>query len=121
MIGFLSKNKAREDYVMYALVEILGKQYKAEKGVTLKVDKIEKAKGEKIEFNSVLLVSDKDDVRIGAPYVKGAKIQAQIEDHGKDKKIIIYKYKRRKDYHRKKGHRTQFTTIRITDIIGMGK
>jgi large subunit ribosomal protein L21 len=121
MVGLLSKNYTRKDNRMYALVEIKGKQYKAEKGATLNVDKIKKEKGDKVEFKSVLLVSDKNDVKIGAPYVKGVKIQAQIEDHGKNKKIIVYKYKRRKDYHRKKGHRTQFTTIRITDIIDVGK
>jgi large subunit ribosomal protein L21 len=106
---------------MYALVEILGKQYKAEKGTTLNVDKIEKAKGDKIEFDSVLLLADKDDIKIGTPYVKGAKIKADIQEHGKDKKVIVFKYKRRKDYHKKQGHRAQFTTIRITDIIGAGK
>jgi large subunit ribosomal protein L21 len=106
---------------MYALVEILGKQYKAEKGSTLKIDKIKKDKGEKIEFDSVLLLSDKKEVKVGTPYIKGATIKAQIEDHGKDEKILIYKYKRRKNYHRKRGHRAQFTTIRITDIVSMGK
>ena len=106
---------------MYALVEILGKQYKAEKGNILKIDKIKKDKGEKIEFESVLLISEKDEVKVGTPYIKGVKIKAQIEDHGKYAKILIYKFKRRKNYRRKRGHRTQFTTIRITDIVSTGK
>jgi large subunit ribosomal protein L21 len=106
---------------MYALVEILGKQYKAEKGNILKIDKIKKDKGEKIEFDSVLLLSDKNEIKVGTPYIKGLKIKAQIEDHGKDKKIRMYKYKKRKNYHRRIGHRAQFTTIRITDIVGAGK
>ncbi|MEJ2663250.1 MAG: 50S ribosomal protein L21 [Spirochaetia bacterium] len=106
---------------MYALVEILGKQYKAEKGSRLHVDKIGKSKGENVEFDSVLLLADNDKIKIGTPYVKGVKIKAQIEEHAKDKKIIVYKYKRRKDYHKKQGHRTQFTTILVTDIIGTEK
>ncbi len=103
---------------MYTLVEIKGKQYKAEKGSLLKVDKIEKNKGEELEFDSVLLVSDQDKIKIGKPYVKGVKVKAIVVDHIKDKKIIIFKYKKRKSYRRKQGHRQQFTLIRVKEISG---
>ncbi len=103
---------------MYTLVEIKGKQYKAEKGSLLKVDKIEKNKGEELEFDSVLLVSDQDKIKIGKPYVKGVKVKAVVADHIKDKKIIIFKYKKRKNYRRKQGHRQQFTLIRVQEIAG---
>ena len=102
---------------MYALVEIKGKQYKAEKGSLLRVDKIEGEKGDKLEFDSVLMLSG-DDVKVGAPYVDGAKITATLEDQVKGKKVKIFKYKRRKNYSLRKGHRQQYTTVRVEDIIG---
>lgn len=102
---------------MYALVEIKGKQYKAEKGSLLRVDKIEGEKGDKLEFDSVLMLSG-DDVKVGAPYVDGAKITATLEDPVKGKKVKIFKYKRRKNYSLRKGHRQQYTTVRVEDIIG---
>ena len=106
---------------MYALVEIKGKQYKAEKGTLLKIDKLNKNKGDKVEFDSVLLISDNGKIKIGTPFLKGAKVKAEIEDHGKDKKILVFKYKKRKRYRRTRGHRSQFTTIRVNNILTQGK
>lgn len=103
---------------MYALVEIKGKQYKAEKGRMLKVDKLEGEKGDVVEFDSVLMVSG-DEVKVGSPYVSGVKVKTVLEDHGKGKKIQIFKYKRRKDYSLRKGHRQQFTSLRVEDITGL--
>ncbi|RPJ07008.1 MAG: 50S ribosomal protein L21 [Spirochaetaceae bacterium] len=102
---------------MYALVEILGKQYRAEKGSILKVSKLGNKEGEKVEFDSVLLLGDKEKITIGEPYVKGAKISAKVESHGRDRKIIIGKYKKRKNYRRRNGFRAQFTTVKIEDIV----
>ena len=102
---------------MYALVEYKGKQYKAEKGALLQVDKIDAEKGAKIDIDSVLLVSDGDKVSVGAPYVKGAKVSVVVEDSFKDKKVLVFKYKSKKDYHRTIGHRQQYTNIRISDIV----
>jgi large subunit ribosomal protein L21 len=101
---------------MYALVDIKGKQYKAEKGSLLRIDKINNAKGDVVEFDSVLLTSDKDDIKVGTPYVKGVKVKAVVEDQIKDKKVIVFKYKRRKGYRRKQGHRQQYTIIRVQEI-----
>lgn len=102
---------------MYALVEIKGKQYKAEKGTVLKVDLLSEEAGSKVEFDSVLLTSDKE-VKIGTPYVENAKVTATVDEHKKDKKILVMKYKRRKGYRRKQGHRQRFTLITVNDIKG---
>jgi large subunit ribosomal protein L21 len=104
---------------MYALVEIKGKQYKATEGSILKVDRFETEPGNKLEFDSVLLVSDEKKVQVGQPYVKGVKVKAVVEEHGKDKKILVFKYKRRKNYRRTRGHRQQFSLLRVEEISGV--
>jgi large subunit ribosomal protein L21 len=103
---------------MYALVEFKGKQYKAEKGALLKVDKIDAEPGSGFDIDSVLLVSG-DTVSVGTPYVQGVKVSATVESHGKDDKIIVFKYKPKKDYRRKQGHRQQYSIIKIGDIAGV--
>jgi large subunit ribosomal protein L21 len=100
---------------MYALVEFQGKQYKAEKGALIKVDKVDAQPGTAINIEKVLLISG-DAVKVGDPYVKGAKVSATVESHGKDGKIIVFKYKPKKDYRRKQGHRQQYSIIKIGDI-----
>ena len=102
---------------MYAIVEFKGKQYKAEKGAIIKVDRIEAAPGSPVDIDSVILVSG-ETVKVGSPYVPGAKVSAVVEAHEKDRKIIVFKYKSKKDYRRKMGHRQQYSVIRIQDIIG---
>ena len=103
---------------MYALMEFMGKQYKAEKGAVLQVDKIDAEPGSVLDIDSVLLVAG-DALSIGAPYVKGARVQAVVEAHKKAKKIIVFKYKAKKDYRRKQGHRQQYSVIKIEDIVGV--
>lgn len=103
---------------MYALVEIKGKQYKAEKGAVLKVDRFEDEKGGALEFDKVLMVSNGDETKVGAPYVEGVTVKAVVEDTFKDKKVKVLKFKRRKGYLRQKGHRQSFTRIKIEDILG---
>ena len=100
---------------MYALVEFKGKQYKAEKGALLKVDKIDAEPGTAVNIDTVLLISD-GSVSVGSPYIEGAKVSATVESHGKDEKIIVFKYKPKKDYRRKQGHRQQYSIIKIGDI-----
>lgn len=106
---------------MYAVVEFKGKQYKAEKGALLKVDKIDAEPGSSVDIDSVLLVSGDTEaaVTLGAPYVPGARVSATVEAHGKDPKIIVFKYKPKKDYRRKQGHRQQYSIIKIADIAGV--
>jgi|SRR5574344_1654219 len=106
-----------EVYNMYAVIEYKGKQYKAEKDALLQVDKTEAKKGDKIDIDTVLLVSDGDKVSVGTPYVKGAKVTVEVEDSFKDKKVLVLKYKSKKDYHRLIGHREEYTNVRVTDVV----
>jgi large subunit ribosomal protein L21 len=105
---------------MYAIIEFKGKQYKAEKGALLKVDHIGGEIGQAIDIDSVLLLSNGEEgaatVTVGTPYVAGAKVKATLEEEGKDKKIIVFKYIPKKDYRRKNGHRQQYSVIKIEDI-----
>ncbi len=102
---------------MYAVVEVQGKQYRAEKGAVLRVDRMEGDKGAAVSFDSVLLVSG-DTIKVGAPYVKGASVKAVIQDQNKGDKVIVFKYKPKKDYRRTMGHRQCYTMIKIEDIVG---
>jgi len=104
---------------MYALVEYKGKQYKAEKGAQLQVDLIDAEKGSKIDIDTVVFVSDNGKSTVGAPYVKGAKVQIVVGDSFKDDKVIVYKYKRKKDYHRTIGHRQRYTNVTVESIVGV--
>lgn len=103
---------------MYALVEIKGKQYKAVKGEVLTVDLFSEDAGSAIELDKVLLLSGDSEVKTGAPYVEGASVKAVIKDSYKGKKINILKFKRRKNYEIKKGHRQGYTRLQIEDIVG---
>ena len=102
---------------MYALFEYKGKQYKAEKDALIQVDKIDAEKGAKIAIDSVLLVSDGDKVSVGAPYVQCAKVEVEVEDSFRDKKVLVFKYKSKKDYHRLIGHRQEYTKVRVKNIV----
>ncbi len=103
---------------MYALFEYKGKQYKAEKGAEIRVDKIEAKEGEeKISIESVLLVSSEEGVKVGTPYVAGCKIVAKKGDDIRDRKVLVYKEKSKKNYHKLKGHRQEYSIISIEDII----
>ena len=83
----------------------------------LLVDTIDAEKGQSLEIETVVLVSDGDKVNVGTPYVKGAVVKAVVEESFKDKKVIVLKYKSKKDYRRTIGHRQQYTNIRVTDIV----
>ena len=104
---------------MYALFDIEGKQYKAEEGSFLKIDRLKSDRGDRVEFESVLLISDDKDIKIGTPFLEGIKIRAIVEDHQRAKKVTVYKYKRRKGYRRQQGHRQQYTTIKVEEIVGL--
>jgi large subunit ribosomal protein L21 len=105
---------------MYALVEIKGKQYKAEQGATLKVDHICGDQGAALEFPSVLMVSDGSSVKIGAPYISGAVLKAVLKEQGKDAKVLIGKFKKKKNYRRRNGHRQQYSLITVESIQVVG-
>lgn len=101
---------------MYAIIEVGAKQYTVKKGDTLEVELQEPQKTEKFALDKVLLVSDGEKTEIGKPYLKDAKVVATILRETKGKKVISYKYRRRKSSHWKKGHRQQLTVLKITDI-----
>jgi large subunit ribosomal protein L21 len=101
---------------MYAIVDIAGKQYKVEKSQYVYTDKLVGEAGAKVEFDSVLLISDGAKVEVGAPVVKGAKVTGKILDQVKDDKVLIFKKKRRKGYRKSQGHRQQLTKVLIEEI-----
>jgi large subunit ribosomal protein L21 len=102
---------------MYAVVEINGKQYRAEKGAVLKVDRFDAEKGAAVSLDKVLLVSG-DSVKVGAPYVSGAAVKATVQDEIKGDKIVVFKYKPKKDYRRTQGHRQSYTLLKVEEIQG---
>jgi large subunit ribosomal protein L21 len=95
-----------------------GKQYKVSAGDSVDVEKLPFEVGEKIELDRVLLVADGDEVRVGQPTVKGAKVSATVTDHAKGRKVIVFKYKPKIRYRRKKGHRQAYTRLTIDEIVG---
>ncbi|PKN74414.1 MAG: 50S ribosomal protein L21 [Candidatus Cloacimonetes bacterium HGW-Cloacimonetes-2] len=102
---------------MYAIVEIKGFQFRAEKNAVLRVPLLNTAEaGQALEFDRVLLVRSGDEIKIGTPVVEGAKVLANVVEHGKGKKLVIFHSKKRKGYRVKKGYREQFTNIIVTDI-----
>jgi large subunit ribosomal protein L21 len=103
---------------MYAVFKTGGKQYRAGKGDTVKIEKLEAAEGDSVEFDEVLLVGEGDNVKIGAPLVAGSKVKAKVLIQAKDKKVDVIKFKRRQNYRRTHGHRQHFTLVEITGITG---
>lgn len=101
---------------MYAIVETGGKQYKVTQGDVIRVELLHAEPGDEIELNKVLAVSSEQGLKTGSPYVEGAKVKAKVLAHGKGKKIIVFKYKPKKDYRKKQGHRQPYTKIEITGI-----
>jgi large subunit ribosomal protein L21 len=101
---------------MYAIIRAGGKQFRAEKGKTLRLPLMSAEAGAKVTFDEVLLSSDGKTVTAGAPLVKGAKVVGEVVGAGKEPKIYVFKFKRRKNYRRKTGHRQGYTEVRITDL-----
>ena len=101
---------------MYAIIESCGRQYKVAEGDVVFFEKLEGEEGKKVTFDNVVLVSNDSKVEVGAPYVKGVKVEGKVVSHGKGKKIIVFKYKAKKNYRRKQGHRQPYTKVEITAI-----
>ena len=101
---------------MYAIIESCGKQYKVAEGDVVFFEKLDAEEGKKVSFDKVVLVSDDKKVEVGAPYVKGVKVEGKVVANGKGKKIIVYKYKAKKNYRRTQGHRQPYTKVEITSI-----
>lgn len=101
---------------MYAIIETGGKQYRVSEGDVIRVEKLYAQEGEMIEIDQVLAVSDGEKLMVGQPVLENAKVKATVLKHGKGKKVIVFKYKPKKNYRRKKGHRQPYTEIRIEKI-----
>lgn len=100
----------------YAIFEAGGRQFRAEAGDSIRMPLMNGDPGTKITFDQVLLTADGDKVKTGQPMVTGAKVLGEIVEHGKERKIYVFKFKRRKNYKRKTGHRQQYTEVKITDL-----
>ena len=105
---------------MYAVIQTGGKQYRATPGEEVKIEKIDGKVGESVTFDKVLLTSDGEEVNIGNPFLEDIKVMGRITRHDRDKKVIVFKYKRRKGYRKKQGHRQSYTLVRIEDIAAQG-
>ncbi len=101
---------------MYAIVEIAGQQFKVQKDQKIYVHRLDAKAGDKVEFDRVLLTGDGDKISIGAPAIDGALVKAEVIDHVKGDKVIVFRKKRRKGYRKKNGHRQSFTAIKVTGI-----
>lgn len=103
---------------MYAVIVSGGKQHRVVEGETLRLEKLDVATGEAIDFDKVLMVGEGESVKVGAPYVDGGKVTAEVISHGRGDKVHIIKFRRRKHYRKQQGHRQWFTEVKITGISG---
>jgi large subunit ribosomal protein L21 len=103
---------------MYAVIMTGGKQYRVEEGETLRIEKLALAEGDTVNFDRVLMVGEGETVKVGSPTVSGASVSATVVGHGRADKINIIKFRRRKHYMRRQGHRQHFTEIKVTGIAG---
>jgi len=103
---------------MFAVIQTGGKQYRVSEGSVLRIEKLPADAGATVEFGEVLLVGQGDSVKLGKPFLAGAKVTATIQSHGKAAKVRIVKFRRRKHYLRQKNHRQPFTEIVVTGIVG---
>lgn len=101
---------------MYAIIETGGKQYRVSEGDVLTIEKLTAGEGETVEFDRVLTVVDGGDVKVGKPLLAGAKVTGKVVEHGKGKKILIFKYKAKSNYRKRQGHRQPFTKVVIEKI-----
>ena len=101
---------------MYAIMETGGKQYRVEPGNIIKVEKLPGSKDDEVLFDKVLFVSDKEKIELGHPFIKNVKVRGKILNQGRGKKVVVFKFKRRKRYHKKRGHRQYLTTVKIENI-----
>jgi len=102
---------------MYAVIRTGGKQYTVRPGETLSVEKLDGEVGSNVELTDVLMVADGDSVTLGTPTVAGAKVLAEVVEHGKGKKVVVFKYKPKIRYRKRTGHRQQFTRLSVTEIV----
>ena len=103
---------------MYAVIKSGGKQYKVAEGDKLRVERLDSAEGATVELDSVLMIADGENVKVGTPYVQGGKVSAVVKGHGRGRKVEIVKFRRRKHHRKQMGHRQNYTELEITAISG---
>lgn len=103
---------------MYAIIRTGGKQYRVRQGEALRVESLEAQVGDTVDFDEVLMVGEGDEARVGSPTVDGAKVRAEVLEHGRGDKIRIIKFRRRKHHMKRQGHRQNYTAVRVTEIVG---
>ena len=103
---------------MFAVIESGGKQHRVEEGEILRLEKLAAGPGETVTFDRVLLIAEGDDIKVGTPFVDGGEVTAEVVGEGRGDKVTVIKFKRRKNYHRKQGHRQSYTEVRVTGIRG---
>jgi len=103
-------------FLMYAIIEACGRQYKVQEGETVYFEKLDTEEGKKVSFDKVVLVSDEGKVQVGNPYVAGAKVEGKVVSHGRGKKILVFKYKAKKNERKTRGHRQDYTKVEISSI-----
>jgi large subunit ribosomal protein L21 len=103
---------------MFAVIHTGGKQYRVSEGSVLRIEKLTADAGSTVDFDQVLLVGAGADVRVGKPFLSGAKVTATVQSHGQGDKVRIVKFRRRKHYLRQKGHRQPYTEVKVTGIVG---
>ena len=103
---------------MYAVIVSGGKQHRVVEGETLRLEKLDVATGETVDFDKVLMVGEGENVKVGAPYVDGGKVSAEVVSHGRGEKVRIIKFRRRKHHRKQQGHRQWYTEVKITGISG---
>ena len=103
---------------MYAVIETGGKQYRVSEGDVITVEKLNVEDGANVELDKVLILGEGSDIKVGTPYIDGAKIMGRVVENGKAKKVVIFKYKSKKDYRKKQGHRQPYTMIEILSLDG---
>ena len=101
---------------MYAIIEACGRQYKVAEGDTVFFEKLDAEEGKNVSFDKVIMISNDGKVQVGSPYVAGAKVDGKVVSHGRGKKVLVYKYKAKKNERKTRGHRQDYTKVEITSI-----
>jgi len=111
-------DSGRRTSIVYAVIETGGKQYRVSEGDTIRVERLQEEPGSTVELTNVLLLGKDDGPMVGSPLVEGASVKASVLEHGKENKVIIFRYRRKKKYRKFKGHRQQYTALKVEAING---
>ncbi len=117
-LGYLIRRVLTGGLFMYAIIETGGKQYRAEEGKVIRVEKLPAEKGETVKFDRVLMFNNGSEMQVGKPYLDSCSVEGKVVRSGRSKKITVFKFKRKKNYRRKQGHRQPYTEVLISSVSG---